>query len=391
MTGGGATHRHGEDRYARFALISWWSQARLRDARVLLVGAGALGNEVLKSLALVGVGRIVVVDMDRVEESNLSRSALFRRRDVGAFKAPTACAAARELNPAVEAIPLVANVVHGVGLDLFREADVVIGALDNREARLAVNRSCQLTRRPWIDGGIEVLAGVARVFRPGDGPCYECTLSEVDWEILRQRRACSLLPRDAAAEEPRVPTTPTTAAIVGGMQAAEAIKLLHGLPGLDGEGYLYDGVGYEGYRVRYTRDPGCFAHEALPAIEDLPRTAETTTPGDLLALARERFGPDATVEACRELLGGLECAPCGRRIERFGALDAVGAEDAACPACGRPATPRAYHRLDDRLCPKDQPLSRLGLPDRDVVRVRAGARDLGWALAGSGRVAGEDA
>src|SRR6516225_7212376 len=84
-----------QDRYSRLRLISWWRQERLRDARVLVVGAGALGNEVLKNLALVGLGTIYVIDLDEVERSNLSRSVLFRSEDGGRAKAEVAAHRAR--------------------------------------------------------------------------------------------------------------------------------------------------------------------------------------------------------------------------------------------------------------------------------------------------------
>ena len=75
-----------EDRFARFRLISWWDQQRLERARVLVVGAGALGNEIIKNLALLGIGHLFVADRDRIEMSNLSRSVLFRRADCGRTK-----------------------------------------------------------------------------------------------------------------------------------------------------------------------------------------------------------------------------------------------------------------------------------------------------------------
>src|SRR6478736_9020492 len=89
------------DRYSRLRLIPWWRQERLAAARLLVVGAGALGNEVLKNLALLGVGTVYVIDLDTVEPSNLSRSVLFRNEDGGRAKAAVAAQRAAEINPEV--------------------------------------------------------------------------------------------------------------------------------------------------------------------------------------------------------------------------------------------------------------------------------------------------
>src|SRR6185295_2736964 len=86
-----------EDRFSRFRLISWWDQLRLQRARVLVIGAGALGNEIIKNLALLGVGRVFIADLDRIETSNLSRSVLFRAADCGQGKARVAAERARDL------------------------------------------------------------------------------------------------------------------------------------------------------------------------------------------------------------------------------------------------------------------------------------------------------
>jgi ThiF family len=112
-----------EDRFARFGLIEWWEQARLSAARVVVIGAGALGNEVIKNLALLGVGRLVVVDLDAVETSNLSRAVLFRAADAGQPKAGAAVGAARALYPAMLGVGLARDVVHGIGMGLFRWAE----------------------------------------------------------------------------------------------------------------------------------------------------------------------------------------------------------------------------------------------------------------------------
>src|SRR5881275_2991994 len=86
-----------DERFSRFGLIAWWDQKKLAEARVLVIGAGALGNEIIKNLALLGVGNIFIADRDRIENSNLSRSILYRESDNGTFKASAAARAAQDI------------------------------------------------------------------------------------------------------------------------------------------------------------------------------------------------------------------------------------------------------------------------------------------------------
>ena len=220
-----------EDRYSRFRLIPWWDQSKLQAARVLVIGAGALGNEILKNLVLLGFERIAIVDLDRIEESNLSRTILFRSDDVGSYKADVASRSVKALASNANVKAIVANVVQGCGLGLFAWSDVIIAGLDNREARLWINRCAWKMNRPWIDGAIEGINGVARVFVAGQAPCYECTLGEIDWKLLEQRMSCNLLLREANTEG-KVATTPTISSVIAGIEVQEAVKLLHGMPTL---------------------------------------------------------------------------------------------------------------------------------------------------------------
>src|SRR5688500_2922647 len=184
------------DRYSRLRLIAWWRQDKLRAAKVLVVGAGALGNEVLKNLALMGVGHVFVIDLDHIEDSNLTRSVLFRQKDRGKSKAVAAAEAMRDINADTKVTPIHGNVMTDLGLGLFRDVEVVIGCLDNREARLWVNRSCWKVGTPWVDGGIQEISGVAKVFVPPDGACYECAMTENDYRLINLRYSCPLLKRE---------------------------------------------------------------------------------------------------------------------------------------------------------------------------------------------------
>ena len=114
-----------------FTLLSWFKKDRVKNARVLVAGAGALGNEVVKNLALFGIGHIYVVDFDRIEISNLTRSILFREEDAfsHAFKADIVAKRAREINPQIEVTPIVGNLFSEVGFGLYRSVDVIIGCL----------------------------------------------------------------------------------------------------------------------------------------------------------------------------------------------------------------------------------------------------------------------
>lgn len=370
-----------DERFARFGLVDWWDQRRLAEARVVVIGAGALGNELVKNCALLGMGSLVIVDFDRIERSNLSRAVLFRAADTSASKAAVAARAARDLYPEMRAVALDADVVHGVGLGLFRWADVVLGALDNREARLAVNRACYRVGRPFIDGGIDVLSGTARVFLPPEGACYECTLGEADWAALEQRRSCSLLNRELI-EFGKVPTTPTTASIVAGVQAQEALKLLHGQPTLSGAAFVFEGRSHTSYVTTFQRNPECLSHETLGRVVATGRGAASMTAGEALELVRAELGPEAHLEFGRELLGGFECPGCGAVEQVVRPLTSVTEAEALCPGCGARRAPRLFHALRGGEAVLDSTLARMGVPPWDVVLGRHGERSVGLELDG---------
>src|ERR1700749_2879974 len=109
----------GREKYSRLRLIPWGDQEKIARCRLLIIGAGALGNEILKNAALLGFTQVVVVDMNRIEESNLSRAVMFRAEDVGSFKADIAVRGYPSLAPEALIHPLTANVMYGCGLGLF--------------------------------------------------------------------------------------------------------------------------------------------------------------------------------------------------------------------------------------------------------------------------------
>lgn len=377
-----------DDRYSRFRLIAWWDQPKLAAAKVLVVGAGALGNEVLKNLALMGVGTVYVADFDRIEESNLTRSVLFRRRDCGRQKAEAAAEALLDLNPDTRVVPLVADIITDVGLGLFRDVDVVIGCLDNREARLWVNRCCWKVNTPWIDGGIQEINGVAKVFVPPDGACYECAMTENDYRLINLRYSCPLLKREDILAG-KVPTAPTISSIIAGLQTQEALKLIHDMPVSSGEAMIFNGVSNQFYHTRFQHKPDCLSHETYPAPIELPLSARRNTARELLTAAREHTvdSTSAGIENLRlsldrDLLVTLDCHACNYSQRVLKPLHSVGMSQAECPHCKQTCKPRLVHEIEATSELLDEKLIQLGVPPYDIVRVSSPQGEQVFLLAG---------
>ena len=257
-----------------FTLLSWFKQDKVRNAKVLVVGAGALGNEVIKNITLFGVGTIFVCDFDRIELSNLTRSVLFREKDAyeHSYKAEVAAKRAMEINPQIKVIPIVGNLFSEVGLGIYKDVDVVIGCLDSRIARYLLNRLCMRVGKTWIDGSIENMTGVVKVYSPGIN-CYECNLSREEFNNIMLRTGCADVVR-AQTSAGRVATTPISASIVGAMQAQEAMKIIHTSDGeptpfktLSGKMWRFEGMTNTINTYKYSSwKNNCPAHERWTEI-----------------------------------------------------------------------------------------------------------------------------
>jgi adenylyltransferase/sulfurtransferase len=375
------TTSHRDDRFHRLRLIGWWDQERLARAKVLVIGAGALGNEIVKNLALLGIGHVLIADLDRVENSNLSRSILYRAADNGRLKAEVAAQAAREIYPQMQVHHFNGNIVYDLGMGVYRWADVVLAGLDNREARLAINRACLKANRPWIDGAIEQIQGCARVFVP-DGPCYECTMSEIDWRILERRRSCNLLTR-SEMEHGKTPTTPTISSVIAGVQCQEAVKLLHNLPTLAGRGWFFEGLSGESYQVEYQRKEECYSHDTLDEIVPLSAGHDTITARELLEEAQRLAGSKVELELGRDVLEKLVCPQCSRVETMFASLGKVREAAAWCPDCtGVRREVNTFYKIRGNEPFLDRTLKDIGIPAMDIVVVRVGDRSFGLELSG---------
>lgn len=370
------------DRYHTFGYISWWQQEVVRNATVLVIGAGALGNEVIKNLTLMGIGNILIADFDTIEDSNLSRSVLFRADDRGRRKVDAAADGVKALNPDVKVKAWHGDINFEMGLGVFRHVDAIVGCLDNREARLSINRFSWAVSRPWVDGAIQELMGIVRVFRPGEGACYECTLTDLDYQIINLRYSCPLLARQNILQG-KVPTTPTSASIVAAFQTQEALKLLHNMEVQPGKALMINGLTNDIYMTEYPVKAGCMSHSTLEPIVELPDvTADGTTLAALLAIAHERLGPEAVLEFDTELVVAMECGSCGQDEPIFQRMARLYEDAAICPNCGAKREMRLTHRITGEEEFLDRTLAQVDVPPLGIIRARNGRERVYFELTG---------
>jgi adenylyltransferase/sulfurtransferase len=370
-----------KDRLGTFEFISWWEREKVQQAKIMVVGAGALGNEVIKNLSLMGVGNLFIVDFDKIEAANLSRSVLFRETDNNRSKAEVAAARAKSVNPQVHVQYVNGDVTTQLGLGIFRRMDAVIGCLDNREARLAVNRFCYWMGKPWVDGAIQELLGLVRVFKPGHGACYECTLTEQALRDLSMRYSCPLLARQNILLG-KVPTTPTIASIIGAMQSQEALKLIHDLPTEPGKVTHFNGMTNEMHTTAYVPREDCESHWTYGDLTELPARAERTTLADLLRIARADLGADALIELDQELVISLECPSCHTIDEILKPLSEVSFEAGHCPTCGILRESTLTHVITGQEKFLHRTLASVGVPALHILRANNGVQYRFYELTG---------
>ena len=166
--------------FARQQLIDGWDQSIIDNACILIIGVGALGCEIAKDFALMGVGKLILVDLDLIETSNLSRQMLFRLGDEGKPKAEIAAERLKEMNPYLK-VDSYYEKLQKLPISVYEEADVVVAALDNFNARLDLNKICLRLKKPMIEGGTVGFEGHVQIIIPKDsGLEYKSKEAEID-------------------------------------------------------------------------------------------------------------------------------------------------------------------------------------------------------------------
>jgi molybdopterin/thiamine biosynthesis adenylyltransferase/rhodanese-related sulfurtransferase len=247
-------------RYSRHLIIpdvAMDGQKRLKNAKVLCIGAGGLGSPALMYLAAAGVGTLGIVEFDVVDESNLQRQIIHGQSDIGRSKAESAADSVREINPLIQVN------IHELRLDssnvmeLFAQYDLIVDGTDNFATRYLVNDAAVLLGKPYVWGSIYRFDGQASVFWAEHGPCYRCLYPEPP--------PPGMVPSCAEGGVLGV-----LCASIGSIQATEAIKLLTGIgEPLLGSLMVYDALEMSYRKIKVQKDPNCAVCGEHPTVTEL--------------------------------------------------------------------------------------------------------------------------
>lgn len=348
-----------DERFARTALIPGWNQRRLAEANVIILGMGAIGNEVGRILAMAGVGRLLLCDHDRVEITNLSRCCLFRDADVGRLKVDAAADALNDLAPSTLVQTRAQTHIHGVGLAELREADLILSCLDSHNARLELAGRCGMLGVGWLDAGTHAWGGEIRPYLDPDGPCYGCSLSVTQRAKADIPVSCAQPPE----HQPEAASIPVSALIASWMGLL-AVRYLLSLERPTAT-LRIDAASTKLTTVQICKDPSCLLHERMGLTRVLDVSAN-----DSVAVLLNALSTHARPLAWAPFQTQRQCFQCGY-TETIRGLP----QGAPCSICGGWRLPDTTLELVD--APHEALLSELGVAPREILAVRM-AYGLDW-------------
>lgn len=326
------------DFFARQNLIISPDTANLiKNIKILVVGVGAGGNEVLKNLLLMGFGNLTIVDFDYVEDSNLSRTTLFRKEDIGKSKSLVAAERLKEMalhsNPNI--VGLHGNLMTDFGKGLFLEHDIVICCVDTQKCRAFINDWCVRTRTPFFEMGFSDYDVDISFFAPegtmtqrdgkvisklpstdGFFPSFNagfpvCLREEIGFGSFEEKRnSCSnMKEKDENLE--KIPTIQVSAAMAGVLVATELIKFLSGIDTLRNKMLLYFGRIFNTQICQYKRHPKCTIHDENFDIIEVKSNDEITL-AELLTTIEAKTGKIAFLKLRDRFVTQGRCHICGK-------------------------------------------------------------------------------
>ena len=301
-------------RYSRHLImpeVAMEGQLKLRQARVLVIGAGGLGSPVLSYLAAAGVGTLGIVDFDTVDYTNLQRQIIYATSDVGKPKLEAAAARVRDINPGVKVNMHGERLSSDNALSVMKDYDLVVDGTDNYPTRYLVNDACVMLGIPNVYGSIFRFDGQASVFAAKDGPCYRC--------VYPDPPPPGLVP--SCAEGGVLGVLP---GIIGTIQATEAVKLILGKgTSLSGRLLVLDAMKMRFRELKLKKDPNC------PVCGEHP----TITKGEEIVILDVRNPPELQISR----IDGSVFIPLGELPERVAELNTADQIVVHCKMGGRSA------------------------------------------------------
>ena len=284
-------------RYSRHLImpeVALDGQKKLKNAKVLTIGAGGLGSPLAMYLAAAGVGTIGIVDFDVVDESNLQRQIIHGTSDVGKPKMESAKETLKNINPNVEVIGYEEPLSSENALEIFADYDVIVDGTDNFPTRYLVNDACVLLNKPNVYGSIFRFEGQASVFYAEEGPCYRCLYPEPP--------PPGLVP--SCAEGGVLGILPGA---IGVIQATETVKLILGIgEPLVGRLLLYDALGMSFREMKLRKDPNCPVCGENPTVTELIDYQEFCGIPQAQATEEENGVPEITVQELKQKMDNGE-------------------------------------------------------------------------------------
>lgn len=342
-----------DNRYHRQQLISDWRQDKLEEATVVILGMGALGNEISRILVMSGVKNFIICDPDHIEISNLSRTLLFRDSDIGRLKVEAAAEALKDLAPNVQISERPTPLVHGVGLAELRDASLVLGCLDSRAARLQLAGRCQLVNASFIDGGTTPWGGEVRPYLKKDitAPCYGCGLSKAGRAIADIPWHC-LDPK----EQIKIAAAAPSSALIGTWMGVLAVRYLMGIDCPE-DILKIDGANAQMTTVSIKRDETCPLHYPIGESKKIGITNQHS-----LEELKNQLSDGSNPLLWEPIQYLAECQQCGFQEDRWQV-----ARIEICPNCGWELRPRTT--VDLSKAPPEIKLETLGIPPKEILPV----------------------
>ena len=343
-----------DTRFDRHNLVPGWQQNRLSQATVILIGVGAVGNEVARILALSGLGSLILCDFDTVSISNLSRCSLFREEDIGRLKVEAAADSLQTLAPDLQLDIRPYQFVRGVGLAELRDAALVVCCLDSRSSRIRLAGRCSLVRAPYIDGGTHPWGGEVRPYLDPDGACYACQFTPEQRSQIDSPWSCADL-----ASDPQVGAIAATSALVGSWMALIATRFLMELKYPPGSINI-DGVRGISRLVEERKDPNCLLHGPIEISQKVKVSIE-----DTVETLLQQVGKSRKIVSWEPIQHSMFCRSCSFSEERWGIPKLEN-----CPHCSNPLIPETT--LNISSAPSNLLLKDLGIAPREILAIRDG-------------------